>query len=616
MLASSLGVAAIPESLPIAITICLAISMNRMAKRNVIVKNLAAVEALGSCTVIASDKTGTLTMNELNVIEIITTNGLVSIASKITDILPLKDEISFEQLSLEKKILMAFVLPNEASEKDGELYGDPVDIAFLKVVIKKGYRINDIHSYYKNLELIPYTSEARFSASFNSIDNQCYAFAKGAPETIIDMCSISDADLNHLKSKLDYLYKRGLRVLAVACGAIKCKDKDLPDDDNQLKKLLSGLNFLALVAMLDPLRKESKQAVKECQDAGIKVVMVTGDSPKTAFAIASDLDFVEEQSEVVTGDDIKNAAKNGEQSVSELITSAKVFARVEPAQKFDIVESFKNAGNFVAVTGDGINDAPALKNANVGIAMGNKGTDIARESANIILTDDNFASIVEGVKEGRIAYSNIRKLIFFLTSTAFAEIGVFVLTIAFGLPMPFIALQLLWVNIITESIQGVALAMEDEEGNEMKHPPRSPDEPIFNGTMLSRIISTAIVMTIGCYLGYKHILDVTGNVEIARSAEMFLIILFENIQVFNSRSETISIFRQNPFGNKFLFISIITVTLLHTIASYSSFFDEFLKMEPLGWAEFKVILPIAFSIIVIAELEKLVRYLAQKKWTR
>lgn len=605
MLASSLGVAAIPEGLPIAITICLAIGMNRMAKKNVIVKNLVAVESLGSCNVIASDKTGTLTINELSVIEIITPkNNTISLIEKPKDFKPIEKEENFEQMSLEKKILMSFVLPNEASEKDGNFYGDPVDVAFLKVAVNKGYKIKSIHKRYPEVRLLPYTSEAKFSASFNMIDGQMYAFAKGAPEIITGMCNINEETLKEIKDKLDYLTKKGLRVLAVACGQINNK---LPNDENLLKNSLYGLEFLSLIAMLDPLRPEAKQAVKECQDAGIKVVMITGDNPKTAFAISNELGFVKTQKEVITGVELKKAMNNGKEAIDEITKTAKVYARVEPTQKLDIVQSMIRNGNFVAVTGDGVNDAPALKNANVGIAMGKKGTDIARESASIILTDDNFASIVNGVEQGRLAYSNIRKLIFFFLSTAFAEIGVFILAMLFHLPLPFTAIQLLWINLITEGIQGIAIAMESPEGNEMKQKPRKPNESIFNKIMISRIIVSSFIMIFGCFFVFKYFYTTLNDIKIARSATIFLLILFQNMQIFNARSETQSLFKIGFLKNPFLIISIIIVTLIHIVASYNPLFDRFLKIDPLGWSELSLIIPISLLIIIVIEVEKLIR---------
>ena len=315
---------------------------------------------------------------------------------------------------------------------------------------------------------------------------------------------------------------------------------------------LINLEFLSLVAMLDPLRPEAKQAVKECQDAGINVVMITGDNPQTAFAISSQLGFVKSQKEVVVGSQLKKAMEKGDFAIDEITKTAKVYARVEPTQKLDIVESIRRNGNFVAVTGDGVNDAPALKNANVGIAMGKKGTDIARDSASIILTDDNFASIVNGVEEGRLTYANIKKLIYFLISTAFAEIGVFILAMIFGLPLPFTAIQLLWINIITEGVQGIAIAMEGKEGDEMQRAPKKPAESIFDKLMVEKVIISAFIMIFGCFFIYSLVYSMENDVIMARSATLFLMILFQNFQLFNARSETKSVFNKNFFNNPFL----------------------------------------------------------------
>ncbi|MDR0423385.1 MAG: HAD-IC family P-type ATPase [Rickettsiales bacterium] len=598
MLASSLGVAAIPEGLPIAITICLAIGMNRMAKKNVIVKNLMAVEALGSCTTIASDKTGTLTINQMSVVDIFTISEKISPIDKMKDYRPLNDESDFNTLSTEKKILLSFVLPNEATQKDENFFGDPVDTAFLKTTIEKGYTLAEIYNKYERIELIPYTSEAKCSVSFNKVDSEIYAFVKGAPETILEMCKENtQGDFAKVKTQLDELSTKGLRVLAVACG--KSPEKKLHD-----------LDFLGLVAMLDPLRKEAKEAVLKCQKAGIKVAMITGDNPKTAFAIANELGFVKSEKEVITGDDVASAKESN--TLNDITSYASVYARVQPIQKLDIVQSMQANKNYVAVTGDGVNDAPALKNANVGIAMGDKGTDIARESANIILTDDNFASIVYGIEEGRLTYANIRKIVFFLMSTAFAEIGVFLLAIVFNMPIPFTPLQLLWINLVTETVQGIALALEGKDGTEMTQPPRNPAESLFDRVMIKRIIMSSLIMILGCFGVFKYFYDTNlktnpdGALVMARSCCLFLLIMFQNIQVFNARSESKTLFNRF-FSNPFLLISIAFVTLLHVIASYLPFFDKFLEIDPLGKSELSIVLPTTLLIVIAMEAEKFIR---------
>jgi len=563
LLSAGLAVAAIPEGLPIAITITLAIGMSRMAKRNVIVRNLVAAESLGSCTTIASDKTGTLTINELTITEILLPNNKgISTVEKAKNFLPLSKEYEFDKLSAEKKIAITSVLPNEASEHKNRFFGDPVDIAFLKLAIYKGYEISQIMKKFARLKLIPYASEIRYSASFNIVDNQkIYAFVKGAPEVVLAMCH-KQTDKKMIKKQMDEMAKCGLKVLSLACGKVARRN-----NNGYSEKDLKDLDFLGLIGMVDPLRPEAKGAVEECQKAGIKVIMVTGDNPKTAYAIARDLNFIQSPREVVTGQEIKLAKQKGDEVLDRITNKSSVYARIEPIQKLDIVQSLARNGHFVAVTGDGVNDAPALKNASVGVAMGKNGTDIARESSDIIITDDNFASIVNGIKEGRVAYSNIRKLIFLLVSTGIAEIAIFVLNIIMGLPIPFFAAQLLWLNLVTEGIQDVSLALEKDEGDEMLKSPRSPNEPIFNKLMIQRMIISAIVMTAGISGIFYFLLKFGWTIENARNIAMMLFVLFENMQVLNSRSENHSIFAQSVTKNPYLLIgiSLATWSFLYTL---------------------------------------------------
>jgi magnesium-transporting ATPase (P-type) len=406
------------------------------------------------------------------------------------------------------------------------------------------------------------------------------------------MCKIDDNIQAIIGNQLDDLSSSGLRVLAIACGKTP-------------NKKIENLEFLGLVAMLDPLRPEAKQAVKDCQKAGIKVVMITGDNPKTAFAIANELGFVEKQNEVKTGDEIEDAKNKNE--LDNLTEKTSVYARIKPIQKLDIVKSLQANGGYVAVTGDGVNDAPALKNANVGVAMGKNGTDIARESASMVLTDDNFTSIVHGIEEGRLTYSNIRKIVFFLMSTAFAEIGVFLLSIITNMPIPFTPIQLLWINLITESVQGIALAMEEKDGNEMLTPPRKPSEPIFDKVMIARIIISSTVIIIGCFAIFKYFYDVTQDIILSRSCLLFLLVMFLNMQIFNARSENKSIINRNFFKNPFLLVSILLITLLHVFVSYSPTFNEFLDIIPLRKFEISIILPLSLSILLMGEVEKFIR---------
>jgi len=608
LLSAGLAVAAIPEGLPIAITITLAIGMNRMAKKNVIVRHLVAVESLGSCTTIASDKTGTLTINELTITEILLPNDKgISTVEKAKDFICLSKECPFNKLSIEKKIAITSVLPNEATEHENKFFGDPVDIAFLRLAIYKGYEITKIIKEFDRVQLIPYSSEIRYSASFNIVGKDIYAFVKGAPEEVLAMCDKS-TNIKVVKKQINEMAKCGLKVLSLACGKISSNGAE-----EYSEKDLKDLEFLGLIGMIDPLRPEAKEAIKECQKAGIKVLMVTGDNPKTAYAISRDLEFVKSQDEVVTGYQIKEAKNKSDETLDKITKHSSVYARVEPIQKLDIVESLSRNGHFVAVTGDGVNDAPALKNASVGVAMGKNGTDIARESADIIITDDNFASIVHGIEEGRIAYSNIRKLIFLLISTGIAEIAIFIVNMIFNLPIPFFAAQLLWLNLVTEGIQDVSLALEKGEGDEMSKPPRSPDEPIFDKLMIKRIAISATVMTFGISGIFYVLLGMGLSIENTRNIAIMLFVLFENMQVLNSRSENHSIFAQSFTKNPYLLIGISLATLAHIGATYVPWLSKALKIHPMSAHEWKYIIPIALSIIVVMELEKLFRRIKANK---
>jgi len=356
------------------------------------------------------------------------------------------------------------------------------------------------------------------------------------------------------------------------------------------------------VGLIDPLRPEAKSAVANCRAAGIKVAMVTGDHPVTAFTIGRELDLLDDESQVVTGPQLKTAATEAE--MDQMTRNATVFARVEPKQKLDIVQSLQRNGHYVAVSGDGANDAPALRAAQVGVAMGKSGTDVARETADIIVTDDNFESIVDGVEEGRIAYANVRKVIFLLISTGAAELVLFVLSMITALPLPLLAVQLLWLNLVTNGIQDIALAFEPGEGGELRQPPRPPKEAIFNRIMLERVIISAIVIGVVAFGLFKYLLDQGFSLEQARNSTLLLMVLFENVHVFNSRSETLSVFRHNPLRNKLLLGGTIVAQLVHIGAMYTPWLGDVLGASPVSFAQWVSLLGLALSVLVVMELHK------------
>ena len=386
------------------------------------------------------------------------------------------------------------------------------------------------------------------------------------------------------------LAARGLRVLAFAEGEIA-----IEPDGAYGHRNLARLVFLGLAGMQDPLRPEVPEAVRACAAAGLEVAMVTGDDPRTARAIATAAGLAFADDQVVTGDSIRQAEARGAPALDALTRKARVYARVDPTQKLAIVLSLARNGHFVAVTGDGVNDAPALKHAHVGVAMGRKGTDVARDSADIIITDDNFASIVAGIREGRVAYANIRKVIFMSVSTGVAEVLLFLLAIPLGLPMPLLPVQLLWLNLVTNGIQDVALAAEKAEGDELAYPPRSPREPIFDRVMIRRIAHSALVMGVGGLAAFAWLLANGRSEAEARNLLLVLFVLFENFQTFSSRSEHHSIFRQPLMANPLLILGVIAAQALQIGAMHAPYLADILSLQPISLQEWAVMLLVASS---------------------
>jgi len=617
LLAVALAVSAIPEGLPVAVTVALAVGMRRMARRAVIVRKLVAVEALGSCTYIASDKTGTLTVNQLTVRRVqfpdqpaweVTGEGLVPEGIYL---LPQGANMD-EHGHLLTDLCRAACLANEASLKqhDGQWsgYGDSVDLALLTMAHKAGIVQGECLRDWPQLDAIPYEPENRYAASLNRSTDNVRLFVKGAVETLLPMCSLMATGSGpvalrpeEILAQAEELAGDGYRVLAIAHGRVDADCRQIES------RQLGNLTFAGLVAMSDPPRAEARDAVLTCRNAGITVGMVTGDHPITARAIAHDLELASSGDEVTTGAELAEADAQGQEALDRLVGRSHVFARVEPEQKLAIVESLQRAGHFVAVTGDGVNDAPALRAAQVGVAMGVRGTDVARETAEIILTDDNFASIAAGIEEGRIAYANIRKVIFLLISTGAAEIVLFLLALAINLPLPLLAVQLLWLNLVTNGIQDVALAFEPAEGDELRRPPRPPRESIFNRLMIERVLVSALVMGGLAFFVYDWMLDQGWTVDEARNGILLLMVLFENVQAFNSRSETRSVFRHNPLRNRLLLFGTLIAQAVHILAMYTPGLRDVLGIAPVSFDQWLTLLGLALVLLLVMELDKLLR---------
>lgn len=616
----ALAVSAIPEGLPVALTVALAIGLQRMARRNVIVRRLLAVESLGSCTYIVSDKTGTLTVNQLTVQRVqfadqppweVTGEG---VSPEGTFVLPQGADFLGHKTVIER-FCRAATLANEAilSRRDGDwrAEGDPVDVALLVLAHKAGFTQPEALAAAPQIDTIPYESEARFSASLNRTPDGPRAAVKGAVETLLEMCTrmiTADGEVPLEKTAVlaeaQRLAAAGYRLLAIADGPLEPGSEDAFSAEH-----LRNLCFLGLAAMADPLRPEAREAIEHCHRAGIEVGMVTGDHPVTAFAIGQALGLVQEPEQVVTGPELIDAARRGRHLFDERVRAGRVFARIEPQQKLEIVLALQRTGHFVAVTGDGVNDAPALRAAQVGVAMGRGGTDVAREIAELVITDDNFASIVAGIEEGRIAYGNVRKVIFLLISTGAAELVLFGLSLALALPLPLTAVQLLWLNLVTNGIQDVALAFEPGEGRELQRGPRPPREPVFNRLMIERVLLSAAVVGGISFGAYQWMLTHGYTVALARNATLLLMVLFENFQAFNSRSETLSVFRHDPMRNRLLLFGIAAAQLLHIGAMHTPGVQRLLQVQPVSLREWAMFLGLSLLILIASELHKAYRRL-------
>jgi magnesium-transporting ATPase (P-type) len=619
--AVTLAVSVIPEGLPVAMTVALAVAVRKMSRRKVICRRLAAVEALGSCTFIASDKTGTLTMNELTIKRVLLPGSdpwEVTGAGVVPDgvvIVPGESEEAEQRLRRLDRLCVAVALCNDATlaQKNGSWAssGDSVDIAMLVLAQKQGISRAAAETRAPRQAAIPFEPERQFAATVNAFSGRLQLSVKGAAERVLAMCTrmaTEDGDVplqrGTLEAQANELAAAGHRVLAVAAG-----DGRLLDDGELDHECLGDLVFLGFAGMVDPVRPEALASIRACRDAGIEVAMVTGDHPVTAYAIASMLGLTAESDRVVTGPTLKEMSSKGQPAFDEAVAGTRVFARVEPQQKLDIVQALIRRGHFVAVTGDGANDAPAMRAANIGVAMGQRGSDVAKATGELILTDDNFASIVAGVEEGRIAYSNVRKVIFLLVSSGAAELVLFTLSIVVGLPLPLYPAQILWLNLVTNGIQDVALAFEPGEGGELYRPPRSPREPIFNKLMLWRTALSAAVMGGVSFIGFRWMLGQGWALDDARNALLLLLVLFENVQAGNARSEVRSLLRLSPLRNPILFGGVIVAQLLHIAAMHTPGLREVLNAKPVSVQLWVVLLAAALSLFVVTEVDKLVRRL-------
>ena len=595
----ALAVSAMPEGLPLALTMALTIASNHMAKHKVVAKTLHSVESLGSCTVIASDKTGTLTVNQQTAKKILLPNGLTY---DITGVgYEESGEIIGESLSYAKELAFLGAINNEANITEHERFGDSIDIAFLVL----GKKIKVKKNTAKIIDSIPYESENKYSAVFYEKNGETYCTIKGSLEKVLSFCNSSNLvkkfDPKKLDEQNESMAKEGLRVITLANGKV-------PKKDSYTEKDIENLTFMGMVGFIDPIRKEVIPAIKKCRNAGIKVLMITGDHPLTAFAIAKELKLTKTFDEVTNGNEVDEYLVKGPEEFDKFVKTKTVYTRVTPLQKLEIVESLKRQGEYVAVTGDGVNDAPALRSANIGIAMGS-GTDIARETAKMIVLDDNFKSIVNGVLEGRVAYANVRKIIYFLISCGISEVLCFCLATLCNMDMPLVAIQILWLNVVTDGIQDLSLSFERAERDIMKESPRNPKESLFDKTLLEQtMISGAMIGLLLFGMWYYLINIVKMDITTARGYVMTLMVFIQNIHVFNCRSEKHSAFSVPLKNNKLVVWGVIISIALQIVVMEVPIFAKLLQTVSIPVMHLGGLFALSLIILIVVEVYKKIRF--------
>jgi magnesium-transporting ATPase (P-type) len=614
LVSAALAVAAIPEGLPVVLTVALALGVRRMARRNAIIRRLAAVETLGSTTLIGSDKTGTLTENRMIVQEI-----WVSDRSHHTDDLDLPEPheatLHDEWVDSERAHTMAIlagVLANEASiawHDDGPgVKGDPTETAFLLHAVRHGLDPVDARRRWSSRGEIPFESEHRYAASFREHNGEHVVFVKGAPEKVLEMCTAvaseegepEPIDRRAIQSHADAMAGRGLRVLATAYRRI-----DEPVDEGEPAEP-TDLVLLGLVGLLDPPRAEVHDAIAGCQRAGQRIIMITGDHAATALAIAHQVGIVDDpDAPVITGAELDEL---DDDELADRLAHVRVFARVSPQHKLRIVLAARAAGHVVAVTGDGVNDAPALKNADIGIAMGAGGTDVAREASDIVLADDNFVSIHAAVEEGRVTFDNVRKVTFFLVSTGFGTFVIIPIAMVLDWPLILVPAQLLWANLVTKGLQDLALAFEPAEPDVLDHPPRARREPLLTPLLWWRTLLVGAVMGAGTLWMFNWALERPDlGLDEARTIALTTLVVFQAFHLGSSRSERRSILQVPLLSNRFLLFAQIGALGVHAAALYLPPTQYVLRVAPIPLEAWIYIVAIAATVLVAVEVDKAVR---------
>jgi Ca2+-transporting ATPase len=581
MFAIALAVAAIPEALSSIVTIVLSFGTQKMSRENAIMRKLQAVEGLGSVSVICSDKTGTLTQNKMTVRRVVCDGHIIT-----------ADDANMENVG-EKQLVIASVLCNDSSCRDGVDIGDPTETALIHFAHKAGLSDTEIRENYKRISEIPFDSDRKLMSTLNIVNGSKVMYTKGAADVLTERMNITETTKNQIREQVEQLSKQGLRILCFACKEFE-GDEITVDDEN-------GLEYMGLIAMMDPPREESAQAVAECKSAGIKPVMITGDHIVTASAIAKEIGILESFDEAVEGKALDDYT---DEQLVDFVKDKSVYARVTPEHKIRIVKAWQARNNIVAMTGDGVNDAPALKQADVGVAMGITGTEVSKDAAAMVLADDNFATIVKAVKNGRNIYDNIKKSILFLLSGNLAGIIAVLFNSIAGLPAPFAPIHLLFINLLTDSLPAIALGLEPHTDSVMKRKPRPANESLMTKPFLFGVCYSGVIIaaaTIAAYIiGYR-----TAGSPLGMTMAFATLCMSRLFHGFSAKADEPVIFTKRMFNNKFGIGAFAAgMLLVNAVLLIPSLHKLFSVSDALHGAQIGIIYALSFGSMCVVQIAK------------
>ena len=604
--AISLAVAAIPEGLPAVVTIALALGIQRMIKKNALIRKLPSVETLGSTTAICTDKTGTLTLNQMTVKKLYVNDKVIEVTGGGYD--P-KGDFYFDKQKIEtknfNKLLEIGVLCNDAKIAENSVIGDPTEGSLVISAAKAGLIKRDLEKSYKRIGEIEFNSERKRMSTHHNINNKKTLYCKGAPDVILNLCNriyvngkverLTTKEKQKILEKNGEFAKQALRVLGFAYK-----------ESNQLEE--KDMIFVGLQAMIDPARQEAKEAIAKCKKAGIKVVMITGDFKLTAEAIGHERGL---EGKAIDGSEIDKM-----ENLADVVEDISIYARVNPAHKVQVLEALRKKGHVVAMTGDGVNDAPALKKADIGIAMGITGTDVAKEASDMLLTDDNFASIVNAVEEGRGIYENIRKFVQYLLSSNFGEVLTIFMALLmapfFANALPLVALQILWINLVTDGLPALALGVDPYDNDIMDRKPRDPKENIITKRMTVMMVTIGVIMAAGTLFMFK-MYNPIKNIIYAQTIAFCTLMMYQMFNVLNRRSEKHSLFKIGIFSNSKLIIAILISIVLQLVVVYVPFMQDIFSTTAINFGDWIYVILVSSTVLIFGEVVKLVYYLKERK---